>query len=373
MAIAIVSANTGNGHRAVMNALIEGFITKGYDNLIIHDSFYEQCLISNKILSDFYNFLISVSIPLGEKYTEFGALTRPDMSDQIYNASYEKLCELVEGGNLEAIISTAPLINYSIVRILQEKELTEKIPFYIVVTDPFDPIAPGFDVQGAVGYFCFSMCVKNILANEGITESLIHVTNYPISTRFFKSMTKAERKEIYAELKLDSSKKTILINSGAYGNHNFLPCLKQIDEFDKNIQVIFICGKNKALKVSVDNYIRLSRSTNVIALTFVDNMDKLLEIANVCIAKAGANTFYECLAKNTFLMVNAVDGFLYQEKGVKNVIEKEKVGSILYRYEDIPVLLNNFNANNISSNANFSNSIKENGAVAIVDTILNSL
>ncbi len=91
MTIAIVSANTGNGHRAVMNALVEEFKSQGYSNIIIHDSFYEKCLISNKILSDFYNFLMAASIPLAEKYTEFAAITRPDMSDEIFNASYEKL------------------------------------------------------------------------------------------------------------------------------------------------------------------------------------------------------------------------------------------------------------------------------------------
>ncbi len=276
---------------------------------------------------------------------------------------------MIETDSLEAIVSTAPLINYSIARILQEKGLTKKIAFYIVVTDPYDPIAPGFDVKGADGYFCFSESVRNILVKAGINEELIHLTSFPVAKRFLKTVTESEKIEIYEKLNLDPCKRTILINSGTYGNNGFFQYLKQIHKFDRSIQVIFICGKNIMLKVNVSNYKRLSECSNVLALEFVDNLEQILEIADVCISKAGASTFYETLAKGTFLIIDAVNGFLYQERGVKDIIDESRIGAIAYSYEDILLLLEKFySQDTITDSRSIFNG---NGAVEIVHAILN--
>ena len=60
--IAVLSAETGQGHTSVMEALKEEL--NYYENVEIdyYPSFYEDLMISNKILSNFYNFLMVNSI-----------------------------------------------------------------------------------------------------------------------------------------------------------------------------------------------------------------------------------------------------------------------------------------------------------------------
>ena len=372
MTIAIVSANTGNGHRAVMNALIEEFESREFRDLIPCPEFYEECLISNRILSDFYNYLISTSIPLGAKYTELASLTRPDVSDEIYNASYEKLCELVETEGLKAIISTAPLINHGLVRILKEKELSEKIPLYIVVTDPFDPIAPGFDIVGASRYFCFSKSVKKILVDSGIADDLVQVADYPVANKFFRTFDEQERAALYNDYDLSPENKTLLINAGANGNMSLLKCLEAIKALGNDLQIIFVCGKNKALKVMADRFKLINDVKNLVVLGFTKDMHLLLEMADICISKAGANTYFECLAKDTFFIVYGIDGFLYQEKGVVDVADEGRGVSVLNCYDELRELVEGVDFNHACADSN-NRSYQEGGARAIADEVISNL
>ena len=62
MSIGILAAQTGRGHVSVMKTLYKEFINCGVYDVKCFPSFYEDMMISNKILSDFYNFLMINSI-----------------------------------------------------------------------------------------------------------------------------------------------------------------------------------------------------------------------------------------------------------------------------------------------------------------------
>ena len=85
MSIAILAAKTGNGHISVMNSLENEFKMQGYNDVICFPDFYEKMQVSNRILSDFYNFLVRNSPKLCNQYCEFSALTRSDSTEDFYN------------------------------------------------------------------------------------------------------------------------------------------------------------------------------------------------------------------------------------------------------------------------------------------------
>ena len=84
MSIGILAAQTGRGHVSVMKTLYKEFINCGVYDVKCFPSFYEDMMISNKILSDFYNFLMINSTSLCRKYGEFTYLTKSDMSEDFY-------------------------------------------------------------------------------------------------------------------------------------------------------------------------------------------------------------------------------------------------------------------------------------------------
>lgn len=377
MSVAILSAKTGNGHNAVMNTIAEVFFMRNYKEIFIYPSFYEDNLISNKILSDFYNFLIATSnIELCEKFSELSAIGGYDLSDDIYSGSRDNILKLINKPGLEAIISTSHSINNNIIRALKESGLYKKIPFYIVVTDPFNPISVGFDVVGATKYFCTTEEVRKILIEGGVESKLIETIGYPVQDKFCLEYSENKKNDICNKMQLSADKKTIMINSGASGSIHYFKILKSLLNSTNDYQIIFICGKNKALYSIANSYLKRNNISEVKVYGFVDNMEEILQVCDVVVTKAGANTFFESLYSGVPIIVDGVNGFLYQERGVKNYLIEREVGFILEHEHQLEELLDMMFNNELLDKkfkANIKNLNLQNGAIKIVDTVLNDL
>lgn len=334
--IILLGAHTGKGHITLLNTFLEAFEEYNIKTLKI-DDFYEKCAVSNKILSDFYNFLLQTSIPLGKKYTEMAFITRPDKLEEIYQESKKTIGSLFKEGNIKIIISFAPLINNNILRYLNEFNLREKIKFYIVATDPYPQMAPGFDVSGADGYFCFSSYSKNELINNGIERKLITTINFPVRKKILKNIND-DKKLLYKNLELDCDKTTILLNAGSNGNLNYIKILKELKKTSMDIQVVFLVGENKKLEA-------LSKMENkeskipIKVISFRDNISDIYKISDICITKPGANTFYECLNTKTIPLIDSIEGLLYQEEGVQFLLKEHNIGYLISSYIDIEKII----------------------------------
>jgi len=62
----------------------------------------------------FYNFLLTTSAKLGEKFVELTSLTKPYTDDYLYEATKERYYDLITTAGLQVIISTATAINHSL-------------------------------------------------------------------------------------------------------------------------------------------------------------------------------------------------------------------------------------------------------------------
>jgi UDP-N-acetylglucosamine:LPS N-acetylglucosamine transferase len=373
VSIAIISAQTGNGHNAVMSTLEEGFKNKGYHDVSVYPSFYEDLSISHKVLSDFYNFLLTASTEMCAKFVEFSALKGPGFWEMEYSECYDKIVDFVETEGLEAIVSTTPLINKPIIRILEEKGL--EIPYYIVLTDPFKPVASGFAEKGTTRFFCPTNIVKNILEKCSIEPSLIEVTGYPIAKKFTREFSASEKESIYEKMGLSSDKKTLLLNSGAYGIPHYKKFLEAAVNSKHDVQIILICGRNKFLFKQANRYVEKNQLETVKVFPFIDNVWEVLQIADLTVTKSGANTFFECLHAKTIPIIDGVTGFLYQERGVIDYLSEFKVGMILNNHDELHDLLDECFTGDVLTE--YSNNIEAmklvNGTDTIVTRIMENL
>lgn len=376
MSIAIVSTKTGSGHNSVMKTIEEEFKKQNYHDVYMLPTFYEDILFSNRIMSEFYNFLLMSSIELCTKFSELAntKYTRPDILED-YNHRYEKILELVKMEGLECIVSTSHSINNSIIKVLNETNLLDKIPFYIVVTDPFDPIAAGFDVPGAVKYFCATETVKEILIKAGVEISRIQVIDYPVSSRFIKKYSDTEKKLVYEKMGLLFHKPTILLNSGASGSSHYFELLKLMLDCNGDYQIIIICGKNKTMYEMAYRLKEQNKQAAIKVLGFVDNIEEILQISDIAVTKAGANTFFECLYCETPVIIDGIHGLMYQERGVIDYLRDYGVGVLLNDSRDLPELLDYLFSNGLIEQVktNIKNLTLKNGTSKIVHTILNDL
>ncbi|MCG8502689.1 MAG: hypothetical protein MJB12_20075 [Firmicutes bacterium] len=375
MSISIISTSAGNGHNVVMNTLKEGFKHKGYD-VKGYPTFYEDLMPSNRVLHDFYNSLLETSFPLAIKYNELSVLQGERWQNELYRHSYNAIDQFIQKDKHMAIISTTPLLNKLILLYFKDNKLIGKIPFYIVVTDPYDPIYPGFEVKGANGYFCPNDTVGSILLNAGVEADKIKVFGYPVSCKFCCIPSDDEEVKIYNKYGLDPTKPVLLINSSTHGSLHYFNILKSIlSQHICDMQIVMVCGKNRSLYNAAKFCYPKDRNKDIVILPYVNNIEELLYIADACLTKAGANTVYECLFTCTPLMIDAINGLLYQEKGIVKFLEQNKVGYVCKDDQDIcqalDIMYNTSWKSDVKARISAMNIV--NGTERIVANILNDI
>jgi len=339
MKIGILSAQTGKGHISVANALKKRF--EDYAEVEVFPSFYEDLMVSNKIISDYYNFLMVNSTQLCHEFSRLSYITRPDLSETFYQGVEQSIKKFLNEHKFDKIISTSHTINHAVLRAIDELNLQEKPKYYIVVTDPFYPISVGFDAEGASKYYCSSDRVRDFLIQRGMKESKVVKKAYPVDDKFLKSFTEAEIQDIYKKYELSSKKRTILINSGSQGAFHYLTFLKEIIKDMRDLQVIFISGKNEALYHMACNAAD-GKEEQVKILGYVNNIEDFMRISDVCFTKPGANAFFECLSMQKPVIIDGAEGFLYQEKGVIEFLNERKVGRIITDFSETSSIIHAF-------------------------------
>lgn len=333
MKIGIISAKTGNGHISVANALKSRFDKKGI-RAEVFNSFYEDLMVSNKIISDYYNFLMVTSTELCCKFSELSYLTRPDLSENFYSGVRDGIISFIKENNFDKIVSTSHTVNHAFIRALKELGLNGKTGFYIVITDPFVPISVGFDIEGATKYYCASSFVEHLLRKKGIDEKRIVQTAYPVNEKFLRRYSDNEIDKIYKSFRFDRKKKVLLINSGSQGAFHYNGFLKSVLKNFSDLQVIFICGKNESLYTmalnSVEDYEDRAR-----VLGYVENIEDVIRISDIVLTKPGANTFFECIYMQKPLLIDGMNGFLFQEKGVLEFLKSIRAGMVIESYDGL--------------------------------------
>lgn len=338
MKIGILAAETGRGHISVMNTLKKVFYNQGIEDVKCFPSFYEDMMLSNKILSKFYNFLMVNSPALCEKYCEFTFVNRGDLSEEFYLGVKDYTEKFLLENKFDILISVSHTINHALIRLIKELKMNNILDYLIVITDPYEPIAVGYAVTGAKRYYCANDTIKNILIKSHVEDERIIVSGYPIDSKF--DMLKLNRKNVLKTINFSDNKKTILINAGSQGINLYYNIMRNINK--KNIQIILLCGKNENLYNRSLKYVRKEKlESNVKVFPFVENLQEYLYISDIVITKAGANSIYESLIMEKPILVEAVEGFLFQERGIQKLMKQYQFGEILEDLDNLNEQLQN--------------------------------
>lgn len=308
MRIIILGAKTGGGHEAVMKALSNQIRKNGIEPEE-YPSFYENLYASNKILSNFYNMAQRRSMQLGVLLNEIMVTEGMGRRNELYELYLGALTDFFST-ECDIIISVSSLINYHIIRFFGEKRVKYMPLIYVVVTDPYNPMYPGFDIVGATRYFCPTSISKQQLINANISKEKISLFGYPLRSEFFHKVNiNIEKRNLRINQEV-----VVMINCGIAGSYSFFDLILKVVSEAKHIHFIVVCGKNKTLY-------RLLKSKcgfvgNCTLLSFVDEMNKLYCISDICITKPGANAIFESLVSETIPLVYDFEGLMYQERGV---------------------------------------------------------
>lgn len=324
MNVALIGTRTGHGHISVLNA-IRSRLANADINLFVEEKFPEEKLLGYDFLSDFYNYLLSTSLELSNKFTEMLVYSRSDKSEKFITQSKPYIIQYLNENNIDFVISFAPFLNSALCNAV--KSMHRKVQLATIFTDPFIPYMVGFDCPYFDYYYISDEQVKSDLISKGIDERKIFNFGFPVSDAYFSVDLKNELTYLRNSLGLDS-RKIVICNCGAEGNPVFLKYINPVVALKNHIQCIFICGKNSFLQKSVNNIISHLEDNNIIVTGFVNNMPELLQLSDLIITKPGANIIFESLHSKVPVYVDISSGMLYQEKGIVNFIDSNKIGFI---------------------------------------------
>ncbi|NMB57436.1 hypothetical protein GYA19_05900 [Candidatus Beckwithbacteria bacterium] len=314
----ILITTTIQGHKSIAQAV--------YENL--HNQ-YEAKIY----LDEFKPFLTLYTIPykylpqinyvnnLGERQPFFSLLQQA-----FYKYSYVRLKKEVESFKPNLIISSYFGFNLSLNQIKKEKQIEN----FNLITDPVNPFSINFNPISK--NFVFDEQLKQSAMNNKINkikEKNLIVSGWFTRPKFYQS---CKDNHLMQEFHFVKDKFTILICGGSEGSIAILKILPFLIYSFPHIQIIVVCGRNKALYRSITNLVFLSQKIpnheipKVKVLGFFENMPALIQMSDLIVGKAGPNLIFESIAcQKPFMAISHIPG---QEEGNLDMIKNYHLGFV---------------------------------------------
>lgn len=223
----------------------------------------------------------------------------------------EYVRDVVLPTNPEKIVVFHFFIIKPVMDLVEELGLNVKVE--VIVTDPFTA-HPFWFLRKGPSYVLFSDRLKaKVLKEKWATEDKVSVFPFIVNSRFEHTMGDAEKQMVMKGLKIDQSKKTILLLGGGDGMPGALDILKSMVNLRLDANVVVVCGRDEAQRRSLQGANLEGCFASLTILGFVGFVYELISIADVVITKCGPNTIMEILMCGKIPIVNSY--IWEQEKG----------------------------------------------------------
>lgn len=333
--ILIISSDTGGGHRSAAQALAESIrkVWQGQSVAVrIMKAVEESHHITEKLVR-VYNWVLK-NKQHWMKYlywivNRFRPETRPFFLDRcvVYiRDQFEKWCPNV-------VVSVHPLTQHIIARILTELNLSEQIPLVTVVTDPCYGFWKGWACEGVSLYLVANEEARRQLVDYGIDPLKIKISGMPVKPKFRPVSDKAAM-DARRAFGLDENKFTVFVNAGYLGGGNIPKIFRELVAGDLDVQAIFLAGRNEVLRKRALKIAEGARFP-VRVIGYSDEVEKMMQAANVMVSKLGGLTTFEALACNLPIIADTTTRPMPQELGTVELIAGKGAGILLKRTQDI--------------------------------------
>lgn len=121
-----------------------------------------------------------------------------------------------------------------------------------------------------------------------------------------KFAVEIDRAEARRTLGLDAEKTTLLLMGGSMGYGDIAGTVEQLYALDLDFQLIVVCGNNEKARTEVE---ALSQAKKTLVIGWSQEVDRLMDAADVIVTKPGGLTTSESLAKRLpMIIINPIPG-----------------------------------------------------------------
>lgn len=284
--IIIFYASYGGGHLSAANSINE-YLQKNYSDAQIEliDCMKYVSIPIEKITTTAYNEMAKKAPwAWGKIYADSQKGPLAHITSRSNKIFAIKLLRLLRQKKPDLIISTHPFGSQMCSYLKRKNKIDAKIATIMTDFAPHDQWLVGH--ENSDFFFVAHNKMKEYLINKGISKEKIFASGIPISNRFLEDFNK---KEIFENLNLDYSKKTILFFAGGkfgLGKSRTLDIFKCLVNDFSHLQVIAISGKNKKMNDAFKQIVQNSnKQESVRIFEFVNNVPELMSICDLVITK----------------------------------------------------------------------------------------
>ncbi|HEX8194723.1 MAG TPA: glycosyltransferase [Pyrinomonadaceae bacterium] len=339
--ILIISSDTGGGHRSAAAALVEGVnrFWNGQSAIVrVVKAVEESHRITGRLVG-VYNWVLRHR-QHWMKYI-YWAMNRfrPETREFFHRRCIGFVRDLFEKWCPHIIVSVHPLTQHLFGRVLRELGLQNTVPLVTVVTDPCYGFWKGWACDDVTLYLVANEDAQRQLIDYGVSANKIKISGMPVHPKFHFADEK-NAQAARAAYNLDPEKFTVFVNAGFVGGGNIPQIFRELVRGELDVQAIFLAGKNEELRKEAEEIAR-SAKFPVRVIGYSDEIEKLMQSANVMISKLGGLTTFEALACRLPIIADATTPPMPQEAGTVNLIKLRGAGVLLEKATDIVPMIQN--------------------------------
>ena len=333
--ILIISSDTGGGHRSAAATIAEGlrkFWKSEFVAVRIIKAVEESHHITEKLVR-VYNWVLQNRQHWMKYLYWLMNKIRPETREFFYRRCFGYVKEQFEKWCPHVVVSVHPLTQHFIARILKELNLAEQIPLVTVVTDPCYGFWKAWACNDVSLYLVANEDARRQLIDYGILPEKIKISGMPVHPKFHEVDEKVAQ-EARQAFGLDAEKFTVFVNAGWIGGGNIPQIFRELVRGDLDVQAIFLAGKNEELKHEAEKLAKTAKFP-VKVIGYSEDIEKIMQSANVMISKLGGLTTFEALACRLPIIADATTPPMPQEAGTVNLIAEKGAGILLKKSSDI--------------------------------------
>jgi UDP-N-acetylglucosamine:LPS N-acetylglucosamine transferase len=333
--ILIISSDTGGGHRSAAAAIVAGvqkFVEGDSYAIRVVRAVEESHHFSAKLVS-IYNWVLR-NKQHWMKYVYWCVNRfRPEARGFLYRRSLEYVRELFERWCPEVVVSVHPLTQHAFARVIRELGLAGKIPLVTVVTDPCYGFWKGWACDDVTLYLVASEEARQQLIDYGVSPRRIKVSGMPVHPKFELPDERSAQAARRA-LGLDPEKFTVFVNAGWVGGGNIPQIFRELVHGELDVQAIFLAGRNEELRAEAES-VAAHAKFPVKVIGYSDQVEQLMQAANVMVSKLGGLTTFEALSCRVPIIADTTTPPMPQESGAAHLLARRGAGVLLRRASDI--------------------------------------
>jgi processive 1,2-diacylglycerol beta-glucosyltransferase len=330
--ILYLTASMGGGHNAAVQATMEA-VEANYPGKFDHEIIDVVGLLGKnleKAIAKAYETSVNYA-----NFTFRGFFELTDKTDILKNFDQRwyplikrNLKPIIEA-RPNLIVSCYPFLSYSVKKYLKEHHAD--VPYLTLITDTGEVHSAW--IQTETDYF-FAPTEETayFLRQKGIGSEKILTLGFPVKQLFYKRYNHVN---LVQKLEIMPGNKVILYFTGAYGSGGVKSKLKALDAGLEKVTIMVVTGRNEA---SYDWIAKQEFKNQVIPFHYVENVARLMSIADLVITKAGGMSIMETVTSKKPVIVTEVYpgqeepnaqfietmGFGYVAKTPKKLVEKTR-------------------------------------------------